>query len=205
MHNCIWMIEWRNKWIKLFYILILFSGNRLLLVPWTILDVPIDSNINHCEHEYFSTVLFVLVLCWRSINDRLETGESLTCVFIRHVYNYCTNVTQSTPSGHVSHHTSARTSGTRSKKNQTQSPGAQFVGLELYKRLREFLKSYLANLLRVGKTYWEVRLKSASMAGVLKFLLLANICCRGKTHDSRHTSLESRLKDLKWWERMSQV
>jgi len=68
-----------------------------------------------------------------------------------HVYNYCTNVTQSTPSGHVSHHTSARTSGTRSKKNQTQSPGAQFVGLELYKRLREFLKSYLANLLRDGK------------------------------------------------------
>lgn len=70
--------------------------------------------------------------------------------FLRHVYNYCTNVTQGTSGSHVSLHSSARTSGTRSKKNQTQSPGAQFVGLELYKRLREFLKSYLADLLRVS-------------------------------------------------------
>jgi len=70
-----------------------------------------------------------------------------------HVYNYCTNVSQgSSIGGHGGgHQGSARTGGARSKKSPPPAPGAQFVGFELYKRLRDFLKNYLADLLKGGK------------------------------------------------------
>jgi len=58
------------------------------------------------------------------------------------VYNYCTSVSQN-------NNGSQRTSGTKSKKS-SQPNGAQFVGLELYKKLKDYLKNHLSALLEKG-------------------------------------------------------
>lgn len=57
-----------------------------------------------------------------------------------YVYNYCTSAHQ-TGSG------SAKTA----KKKTVQNSGAQFVGLELYQKLRDYLNSYLSSVLKGGE------------------------------------------------------
>lgn len=71
-----------------------------------------------------------------------------------HVYNYCTGVHQQNPSqGGGMGSRSANQVKASAKKQVTGSPhsGAQFVGLELYKRLKEFLKKYQQELLGNGE------------------------------------------------------
>ena len=88
-----------------------------------------------------------------------------------HVYNYCTSVHQpqssgltavgSNANGNISGASSTAMLGAaggscniRSGKNKKGSAagGAQFVGLELYKRLKEFLRDYQIKLLDVSIT-----------------------------------------------------
>lgn len=58
-----------------------------------------------------------------------------------HVYNYCTSV----------HQNANRTYNTKpkAKSGGVGSGGAQLVGLELYLKLKGFLKQYLVSLLKV--------------------------------------------------------
>ncbi|KAK9884019.1 hypothetical protein WA026_004954 [Henosepilachna vigintioctopunctata] len=60
-----------------------------------------------------------------------------------HVYNYCTSVHQ------LTNCRSSSSSSSKIKRSQVGG-GAQLVGLELYKRLREFLRGYLVTLCSDG-------------------------------------------------------
>ncbi|KAL5234376.1 hypothetical protein ACI65C_001786 [Semiaphis heraclei] len=69
-----------------------------------------------------------------------------------HVYNYCTSV-------HLNPNKSAPIAGSRSKKvsstSTAQVGGAQLVGLELYRRIKEFLRHYLVDLISRGANFMD--------------------------------------------------
>lgn len=89
-----------------------------------------------------------------------------------HVYNYCTSVHQASTgmanangnvtgamilggAGGGAGGSSASGRGGLSKHKKGGNPGgAQFVGLELYKRLKEFLRDYQVKLLEVSPTFF---------------------------------------------------
>uniref|UniRef100_A0A0P6F4S3 Putative Cullin-1 n=1 Tax=Daphnia magna TaxID=35525 RepID=A0A0P6F4S3_9CRUS len=69
-----------------------------------------------------------------------------------HVYDYCTNVNNQGGRGNSVSIPSAATS--KAKKSQAAG-GAQFVGHELYKRLKEYLKAHLVSVLKNGVDYMD--------------------------------------------------
>lgn len=67
-------------------------------------------------------------------------------IFIRHVYNYCTNVNNQGGRGNS---VTVPPNASKAKKSQANG-GAQFVGHELYKRLKDYLKTHLISVLKVS-------------------------------------------------------
>ena len=72
------------------------------------------------------------------------------CDYYSHVYNYCTSVDQSGSSRQgPSSNASPTTAGRGASKRGQGNSGAYFVGLELYKKLKQYLQSYLTDILKV--------------------------------------------------------
>ncbi|XP_065839119.1 cullin-1-like [Oscarella lobularis] len=113
----------------------------------------------------------------RQIFNRSDMSRKRYMELYTHVYNYCTSV-------HSPGIAAAAAALPRSsKKKGGNQGGAQFVGLELYKKLRDWLRDYLVNLQRDGvdmlgesvlvfytKKWEEYRFSSRVLDGVCQYI-----------------------------------
>ncbi|KAH9505432.1 Cullin-1 [Bulinus truncatus] len=90
----------------------------------------------------------------RSIYRRQSMSKQRYMELYTHVYNYCTSVhsaANQNQQGTVAGSSSSPRNPPNISRNRPQGGGAQFVGHELYKRIRDLLRQYLQNLLKDGQ------------------------------------------------------
>lgn len=94
--------------------------------------------------RYMQLYTWVYILFNNTVSFTLRHC-SFYCRFVRHVYNYCTSVHQQPTLRNQSNSKTVRRGGS-GVQQQAATGGAQLVGLELYKRLKDFLQNYLVQL-----------------------------------------------------------
>lgn len=103
----------------------------------------VSSAINN---KYLTPIRCTYVFTWMS--NFVSVFRSFSRAF-RLVYNYCTSVQQNSQRGALPVKASKKTGSSGGSGSHSSSAGAQLVGQELYKRLKDFLEKYLIDLLAV--------------------------------------------------------